>query len=121
MTQLLASVRTLTITGSTRPLGFGAPRRPPGTYTTVRAVRVHTVSCVGSPPGNHARRSPSRAPTTLGVLVDVPGLAAFTPVDISVFVTGAFLLSSIAFLYDSRARMLLGSDGTPPDQKNGGG
>ena len=59
--------------------------------------------------------------TIFGVLVDVPGLAAFTPVDISVFVTGAFLLSSIAFLYDSRARMLLGSDGTPPDQKNGGG
>lgn len=58
--------------------------------------------------------------TTLGVLVDAPGLAAFTSTDVSLFVTGTLLLSSLAFLYDSRARMLLGSDGTPPDQERGG-
>ncbi len=50
----------------------------------------------------------------LGATVGTPGLTSVPPSDLLVLVTVSFAVSSAVFVYDSRYRMRLGSDGAPP-------
>ena len=54
----------------------------------------------------------------LGAAVGVPGLAAVPGLGLAALVAGAFLCSSLAFLYDSRRRMRVGREGVPPGRRD---
>ena len=54
----------------------------------------------------------------LGAAVGVPGLVAVPGLGLAGLVAGAFVCSSLAFLYDSRHRMRVGREGAPPGRSD---
>jgi hypothetical protein len=52
---------------------------------------------------------------TSAAWLDVPPIGGFPEYTVAGVTTGAFLVSSLVFAYDSRTTMRLGSDGAPPE------